>query len=147
MPQDKRVAGEARPNGSAEPGGDLCPDPGSLLMPVAEFAEFARRPPRTTHTKDLSASLRLGGRSLGVGSVLNLCEGGMLVEISSDLEVAEIVGFELVGPRFRSVGLAAVAHRQDEAIGLCFDTWEGPVDRSIRDLVAARLRRGQLGSG
>ena len=66
--------------------------------PVGDFGECAHRPPRTTHTNDLSASLRSGGRFLGVGSVLNLCEGGMLVELGSDLEVAEIVGFELVGP-------------------------------------------------
>ncbi len=115
-------------------------------MPVGEFAELARRPPRTTDTKDLSASLRSSGRSLGVGSVLDLGAGGMLVELSSDLEVGEIVGFELAGPRFRSVGLAAVAHRGEKAIGLRFDTWEGSVDRSICALVAARLRRGQLGS-
>ncbi|MGO9956593.1 MAG: hypothetical protein ACLP50_11515 [Solirubrobacteraceae bacterium] len=114
--------------------------------PVGDFGECAHRPPRTTHTNDLSASLRSGGRFLGVGSVLNLCEGGMLVELGSDLEVAEIVGFELVGPRFRCVGVAAVAHRGDEAVGLCFDTWEGPVDRSIRELVAARLRRRRPGS-
>ncbi len=61
------------------------------------------------HTRDLSASLRSSGRCLGVGSVLNLCESGMLVELSSDLEVGEIGGFELVGPRFRCVGFAAVA--------------------------------------
>ncbi|MGO9972218.1 MAG: EAL and HDOD domain-containing protein [Solirubrobacteraceae bacterium] len=114
--------------------------------PVAELAEFAQRLPRSTHTRDLSASLRSGGRCLGVGSVLNVCEGGMLVELSSDLEVGEIVGFELVGPRFRCVGFAALVHREDEAIGLRFDTWEGPVDHSIRELVAVRLRRGQLGS-
>lgn len=83
---------------------------------------------------------------MGVGSVLDLGEGGMLVELSSDLEVGEIVGFELAGPRFRSVGLAAVAHRGEKAIGLRFDTWEGSVDCSICALVAARLRRGQLGS-
>ena len=113
---------------------------------VGDLAEFAHRPPRSTHTQDLSVSLRSSGRSLGVGSILNLCEGGMLVEINSDLEAAEVVDFELVGPRFRCVGLAAVAHRCDDAIGLCFDTWEGPVDRSIRELVAARLRRRQPGS-
>ncbi len=136
MPQDKRVAGKAaRLNAT-----------GSSAVPVGKLAEFARRPPRTTDTKDLSASLRSSGRFLGVGSVRDLGEGGMLVQISSDLEVGEIVGFELAGPRFRSVGLAAVAHRADETLGLRFDTWEGPVDRSICDLVAARLRRGQLGS-
>jgi hypothetical protein len=135
MPQAKRVSDNAR-----------LSVPGSSAEPVGKLAELARRASRTTDTKDLSASLRSSGRSLGVGSVLNLCEGGMLVEISSNLEVAEIVAFELAGPRFGSVGLATVAHREHEAIGLRFETWEGPVDRSICDLVAARLRRGQLGS-
>ncbi|MGO9789318.1 MAG: hypothetical protein ACLP8S_07295 [Solirubrobacteraceae bacterium] len=136
MPQDKRVTDKA----------PRLKVPGSSAAPVGKLAELARRPSRTTDTNDLSASLRSSGRSLGVGSVLNLCEGGMLVAISSDLEVAEIVSFELAGPRFRSVGLAAVAHREDQAIGLRFETWEGPVDRSICDLVAARLRRGKLGT-
>ncbi|MGO9898558.1 MAG: hypothetical protein ACLP0J_02435 [Solirubrobacteraceae bacterium] len=135
MPQATRVTDKARLN-----------VPGSSAEPAGKLAELARRPSRTTDTRDLSASLRSSGRSLGVGSVLNLCEGGMLVEISSDLEVAEIVGFELAGPRFGSVGLATVAHREDEAIGLRFETWEGPVERSICDLVAARLHREQLGS-
>ncbi len=135
MPQDKRVTDEARLNG-----------PGTSAAPVGKLTGLAHRLSRTTDTNDLSASLRSSGRSLGVGSVLNLGEGGMLIEISSDLVVGEIVGFELAGPRFRSDGLPAVAHREDEAIGLRFETWEGSVDRSICDLVAARLRRGQLRS-
>ncbi|MGO9899687.1 MAG: hypothetical protein ACLP0J_08330 [Solirubrobacteraceae bacterium] len=71
----------------------------------------------------------------------------MLVEGSSDdLEVAETVGFELIGPDFRYAGLAAVAHREHEAIGLRFVTARGPVDRSVRALAATRLSSGQLRS-
>ena len=62
----------------------------------------------------MSASLRSDGRCGGIGRVLNLCDGGMLLEISSDLELAETVGFELVGPGFRYAGRAAVAHRQHD---------------------------------
>ncbi len=105
-----------------------------------------RRPARTTDTDGLSASLRSNGRSMGVGRVLNLCEDGMLVETSGDLEVGELSGFELAGPGFRYVGFAAVAHGSDGALGLRFVTWEGPVDGALCALVAARLRRGQLGS-
>ncbi len=83
---------------------------------------------------------------MGVSRVLNLCEAGMLLESSSDLAVGEISGFELAGPGFRYVGFAAVAHRSDGVIGLRFLTWEGPVDHSIRALVAARLSSGQPGS-
>ncbi|MGO9901535.1 MAG: hypothetical protein ACLP0J_18050 [Solirubrobacteraceae bacterium] len=120
---------------------------GSSTEPVRELAEPARRLPRTTDTKDLSVSLRSNERSGGVGRVLNLCYGGMLVEGSSEgLEVAETIGFELIGPDFRYAGLAAVAHREHEAIGLRFVTTRGPVDRSVRALAAARLSRGQLGS-
>ena len=123
MPEDERVAGEARvnvPGSSAEPVGDGLRDRGSLLVAVGEFAELARRPARSTDTRDLSASLRSDRRCGDVGRVLNLCEGGMLLESSSDLDVAETVGFELVGPGFRYAGLAAVAHRHDGAIGLRF---------------------------
>ena len=67
----------------------------------------------------------------------------MLLESSSDLEVAETVGFELVGPGFRYSGLAAVAHRRDGAIGLRFLRWDGPVDRPVRALVAVRDCAGQ----
>ena len=70
----------------------------------------------------------------------------MLLESSSDLDVGETVGFELVGPGFRYAGLAAVAHRHDGAIGLRFRRWDGPVERPVRVLVAARLRGQQAGS-
>ena len=149
MPEDERAAGKARlnvPGSSAEPVGDLFRDRGwPRLVPVGELAELARRPPRSTDTKDLSASLRSDGRCGGVGRVLNLCEGGMLLESSSDLELAETVGFELVGPGFRYAGRAAVAHRQDGAIGLRFLSWDGPVERPVGVLVGARLRGRQLG--
>jgi hypothetical protein len=144
MPQDERVASTARvnvPGSSAEPVGDLFRDRGSPpLAPVGElFAEPARRPPRSSDTKDLSASLRSDRRCGDAGRVLNLCEGGMLLEGGSDLEVAETVGFELVGPYFRYAGLATIAHREDGAIGLRFLSWDGPVDRPVRALIAARL--------
>ncbi len=149
MSQDKRVTGSAClnvPESSVELAGKLCPDWVSLLVPVGKRDEFARRQSRSTDTDDLSASLRSSGRRLGVGRVLNLCEGGMLVEISCDLEAGEVSGFELAGPDFRYVGFAVVAHRAAGAIGLRFVTWEGPVDRSLRALVAARLSSGQPGS-
>jgi hypothetical protein len=56
------------------------------------------RDPRTSHTKDLSVSLRANGRPCVVGRVLNLGEGGMLVNLSSDLEVGQMASFELSGP-------------------------------------------------
>jgi hypothetical protein len=149
MPQDRRVTGNAClnvPEGSAELAGDLRPDWVSLLVPVGKLAEIARRPSRSTDTSDLTATLRSNGQSCGVGRVLNLCEGGMLVESSSDLEVGEISGFELAGPGFRYVGFAAVAHRAAGAIGLRFLTWEGPVDHALGALIAARLSSGQPGS-
>ncbi len=150
MPQDKRATGNACldvPGSSAELASNLCPDWVSLLVPVGKLAEFARRPSRAADTNDLSASLRSKGRCLGVCRVLNLCEGGMLVDISCDLEIGEISSFGLAGPDFRYVGLAAVAHRAAGAIGLRFVTWEGPVDRSLRALVAARLSSGQRAAG
>ena len=70
----------------------------------------------------------------------------MLLESSSDLEVAETVVIELVGPGFRYAGLAAVAHRQEGAIGLRFVSWDGPVERPVGPLVATRLRGQRLGS-
>jgi hypothetical protein len=138
MPQDKRVTGSACldvSGSSAELAGNLCPDWVSLLVPVGKLAEFARRPSRTADTNDLSASLRSNGRCLGVGRVLNLCEGGMLVESGCDLGVGEISGFELAGVDFRYFGFAAVAHRAAGAIGLRFVTWEGPVEHSLRALM------------
>jgi hypothetical protein len=92
------------------------------------------RDPRTADTKDLSARLRFNGRYCEVGRVLNLCEGGMLVATSSDLEVAETVSFELSGPDFCYAGLAKVAHHEDRAIGLRFLSWHGPVERPVRAL-------------
>lgn len=149
MPEDERVAGEARvnvPGSSLEPVGEGFRDRGSLPVAVGERAEIARRPARSTDTRDLSASVRSNRRCGDVGRVLNLCEGGMLLGSRSDLDVAETVGFELVGPGFRYAGLAAVAHRHDGAIGLRFLRWDGPAERPVRVLVAARLRGQQLGS-
>jgi hypothetical protein len=104
------------------------------------------RDPRTPDTKDLSASLQSNGGSCVVARVLNLCEGGMLVTASSDLKVAETTSFELSGPDFHHAGLAKVAHRGDGAMGLRFLSWQGPLDRPIRALVAARLGGQRLGS-
>lgn len=154
MPQDIPVAGEDDVHvagGSAEPAGGSCPDGGLLFLPVGELAGFARRPARSTDTDDLSASLRCDEHWCGGGGVLNLSEGGMLVESGvlvesgSELEVAQMVGFELWGADFRYAGLAAVAHRERGSIGLRFVTWEGDrVDGSVRALVAARLRGQHL---
>ena len=129
---------------SAVPGSESCPDCGSLLMPIGELDEFVRRPLRSTDTKDLSARLRSDGRPGGAGRVLNLGEGGMLVESPSDLQVGETVGLELRGPDFRSAGHGAV--RADGSIGLRFVTWDSPIERPLHALVAARLRGQQLGS-
>jgi hypothetical protein len=149
MPEDERVAAKACvnvPGSPVEPVGDGLRDGGSLLPPVGELGELPGRPARSTDTKDLSASLGSDRRCDEPSRVLNLCEGGMLLESSSDLEVAEAVGFELVGPGFRYAGVAAVAHRQDGAIGLRFLSWDGPVERPFGALVATRLRGRRLGS-
>ena len=152
MSEHERVAGNVRvnvPGSSVEPIGEFR-DRGSLSAPFGEFAELVRRP-RCTDTKDLAGRLCSDGRCGEFGRVLNLCERGMLLESSSDL--AEAVGFELVGPGFRYAGVAAVVHRQDGAVGLRFLSWDGPVERPVGALVAARLRgmlpglhdRGTLG--
>jgi hypothetical protein len=101
---------------------------------------------RTTDTKDLSARVRSNGRSCAVGRVLNLCEGGMLLTTSSGLEVVETVSFELCGPDFCYAGVAKVAHQENRAMGLRFLSWDGPVERPVCALVAARLRGQQLES-
>jgi hypothetical protein len=107
----------------------------------------ARRAPRTTDTKDLSASLRSSGRRWMDGRVLNLSEGGMLIESSGgDLDVATTASFELVGPSFCYDGVVEIAHRAAGAIGLSFVSWAGATDRSVRALVDARLSRSQLRS-
>jgi hypothetical protein len=147
--QQAELAGKARGHAqgsSPGPLGRFCSDCGSLLAPSGERAEFARRPARSSDTHDLSGSLRSHGRWRGRGRVLNLCAGGMLVESSSDLAAAETVGFELAGPAFRYAGHAMVAHRADGTIGLRFVTWDAPVERRVRALVAARLRGQQLES-
>jgi hypothetical protein len=59
-----------------------------------------RRQPRSTQTKDLSATLRSAGHTRVIGRVLNLSEGGMLFA-GSDLDVGETTSFELEGPGFR----------------------------------------------
>ena len=146
MPQDTRVAGKDGllhvREGSAGPAGDSCSARGS---PAGGRAGFARQIARTSVTEDPSASLRPSGRWCGGDRVLNLGEGGMLVESPSELKVAETVGFELWGPDFRYPGLAAVAHREHGSIGLQFVTWgRDCVNQSVRALVAARLRGQHL---
>lgn len=95
--------------------------------------------PRTTQTQDLSATLRSAWHAPFVGRVLNLSAGGMLLA-TSDLEVGETSHFELAGPGFQFVGLAAVVHRTGQATGLRFLNWEGPAYRPLCVLIAARLR-------
>ncbi len=147
MPLDTRIAGIDDlhiPGGSAELARDFYLDRGP---PVGGLAEFARRSAHTIDTHDLSVSLRSQGRCCGVGRVLDLWDGGMLVESDTNLELAQTVGFQLAGPDFRYAGLAAAAHRQDGSIGLHFVSWEGgSAGRSVRALVAARLRGDQLGA-
>ncbi|MGA2927409.1 MAG: hypothetical protein ABSG43_15715 [Solirubrobacteraceae bacterium] len=93
----------------------------------------------------VESRVRAGGRWCGGGGVLNLGEGGMLLERNSDLEVAKTVRFELCGADFRYTGHATVTHRDDGSIGLQFVTWDGDsMNRSVRALVAARLRGQQL---
>lgn len=102
--------------------------------------------PRTSDTKDLSASLRSKKRPCMIGRVLNLGEDGMLVAINTDLEVGEIAGVELSGPGFCYAGIAEVAHREDGAMGLRFVSWQGPVDRLVHALVSGRLSGQPVGS-
>jgi hypothetical protein len=102
------------------------------------------RQPRTTQTRDLSATLWSARHVCVVGRVLNLSDGGMLFG-GSDLDVGEQTSFVLEGPGFQFSGLAVVAHRADHATGLRFLGWEGPAYRQICGLVAARLR-GPLSS-
>jgi len=101
--------------------------------------------PRTGETEDLSVSMRGNERSSVVGRVVNLSGGGMLVAISSDLDIGKFAHFELSGPAFCFAGRAEVAHRDDRAMGLRFVSWDGPVGRSVYALVVARLRRQQVG--
>ncbi len=97
------------------------------------------RDPRTTDTKDLSATLRIDGRSCAIGRVLNLAEGGMLINTDSDLQVTATARVELSGRDFRYAGVAEVVHRDDRTMGLRFVSWQGPAERCIRALVTARL--------
>jgi hypothetical protein len=106
---------------------------------------FTRQYPRIACAQDLSASLRPTGRSCASGRVLNLSEGGMLVA-TSDVDVGRTTNFELVGPDFRFAGLAKVTHRTDRATGLRFLRWQGPADRPVRALIAARIRQQQADS-
>lgn len=99
---------------------------------------FIRSHARTNHTEDLSARLRDGGRRSDVLRVLNLSEGGMLIA-GGELEVGEVVSFEFAGPDCRSVGLAEVAHRTDEATGLRFTRWDSSMERAIRNLIVSRI--------
>ncbi len=104
------------------------------------------RLPRTSDTKDLSASLRSNGRRWVDGRVLNLSKGGMLVASGSDLDVGDCPGFELSGFDFSYGGRSEVAHRTGGAIGLHFLSWEGLADRAVSALVDARLRAEQWGA-
>jgi len=101
---------------------------------------------RTTDTKDLSASLRSDRRSCVVRRVLNLAEGGMLINTDSDLQVGDSARVELSGPDFHYAGVVEVVHRDDRVMGLRFVSWQGPTARCVRALVAARLCGQQLES-
>ncbi len=100
---------------------------------------------RIADTHDLSATVRSHHRGV-TGPVVNLSAGGMLITTSSDLQVAETASFELSGPDFHFAGLAEVVHRDGRAMGLHFVSWQGPVERCIRAMVAARLREQQIDS-
>jgi hypothetical protein len=61
----------------------------------------------------------------------------MLID-GGKLEVGT-AGFQLAGPGFRFAGMATIAHRTHEAVGLRILSWHGPAYRPISALVAARL--------
>ena len=104
------------------------------------------RSPRTTDTTDLSATVRLRGRSCLNARIVNLSAGGMLVVARGAYPVAAIASVELDGPDFRYAGRAQVARRGDGALGMRFLSWDGLAERSVRSLVAARLRCQELAS-
>jgi hypothetical protein len=105
-----------------------------------------RRHMRIADTQDLRARLRSRGRSEAADRVLNLSKGGLLVA-GGELDVGEIVSFELSGPReFRFAGLAAVAHSSNRGTGLRFLDVGASVDREIEDLIAIKIRRQVLES-
>jgi PilZ domain-containing protein len=105
-----------------------------------------RRHLRIADTQDLLARLRFRGRHEAADRVLNLSEGGVLVA-GGELDVGEIVSFELSGPReFRFAGLAAVAHSSNGATGLRFLNADASADREIEDLIATRMLGQRLES-
>ena len=99
-----------------------------------------RQHPRTTETQDLLASLPAIDRPNTIGRVLNLSQGGMLIE-GADLNVGDVTGFELVGPGFRYTGVANVVHTIDRATGLRFLGWKEDADRRVRSLIENRSRK------
>lgn len=106
---------------------------------------ITNRDPRTSNTRDMSASVRSGGRACVVTGILNLCEGGMLVRFAGKLAVGETAHVELSGPAFRYAGRARVAHCDGVVMGLRFLSWQGPVERRVHVLVENRLRASQIG--
>ena len=104
------------------------------------------RSPRTTDTTDLSATVRLRGRSCLNARIVNLSASGMLVAARGAYPVAAIASVELDGPDFRYAGRAQVARRGDGVLGMRFLSWDGLAERSVRSLVAARLRCQELAS-
>jgi hypothetical protein len=104
------------------------------------------RSPRTTDTTDLSATVRLRGRSCLNARIVNLSASGMLVAARGAYPVAAIASVELDGPDFRYAGRAQVARRGDGVLGMRFLSWDGLAERSVRSLAAARLHRQQLAS-
>lgn len=103
---------------------------------------FNRIHPRTTDTSDLSVHLHAAGHRHTPCNVLNLSEGGMLID-GGEFKVGELAGFELAGPDFRSAGLAEIAHRFAGRTGLKFVGWDAVGDRT-RERIAARVSRQQV---
>lgn len=97
----------------------------------------ARRHARITNVQDFRAKFGSGRDSRNVERVLNLSEGGMLVNDSS-LDVGQKTGFELSGPSFHYAGVAEVVHLTSETTGLRFLSWQSHDNRPIRSLIQQR---------
>jgi hypothetical protein len=110
--------------------------PSTIGVPISNL----RQHPRITDSQDLLAGWRSIGRPRRFGRVLNLSEGGMLVD-GAEFEVGEVTGFELDGPNFRHTGVAEVAHVNNETTGLRFLCWHRQADRTVDALIQSRSRK------
>lgn len=97
-----------------------------------------RRHPRISDTADMLVSLRTTGISREFRRVLNLSQGGMLVD-GSGLAIDDVARFEFHGRGFRYAGVAKVAHSTGTSVGLRFLSWQGPVEGLLRTLIAGRV--------